>query len=285
MTGPQGEIGLTGMTGPDGIQGLTGTTGPQGEVGLTGMTGPQGLTGMTGPDGMTGPAGATGVVDFIAGTFVYADLVAGILTIVHSKGNAILPFVITDNNGQNATLDSTAVTFSNNQITVDLISSGIITGTWGYAFGGSAETGATGPTGPSGGPTGATGPTGLIGPTGATGPAGAAGATGPDRSAVYVINAQTGTSYTLELTDVGRLVTLTNVSPIAVTIPTNALKPFGIGTRIDFIQGGAGKVTFSGAGVTIKSKSNNKSISDIYVAASLTKELEDTWYLVGDLIA
>jgi len=78
---------------------------------------------------------------------------------------------------------------------------------------------------------------------------------------------------------------LTNASPIAVTIPTNAVVAFPVGTRMDLIQGGAGKVTFSGAGVTIKSKADNKSISAQNVAVSLIKEDTDVWYLIGELIA
>ena len=103
-------------------------------------------------------------------------------------------------------------------------------------------------------------------------------------NAIVPINAQVGTTYTLVLTDSGKLVTLTNALAIAVTIPTNAVVPFLVGTRIDLLQGGAGKVTFSGVGVTIKSKSSNKSIGAQNVAVSLIKEATDTWYLIGDLI-
>ncbi|MGB9730018.1 MAG: hypothetical protein ACPL1B_09160, partial [Thermoprotei archaeon] len=83
-------------------------------------------------------------------------------------------------------------------------------------------------------------------------------------------NAQTGTSYTLALSDAGKLVVLTNSSAITVTVPANSSVPFPIGTQIDFLQGGTGKVTFSPAsGVTINSKSGNKSISAQWVGATL----------------
>lgn len=139
-------------------------------------------------------------------------------------------------------------------------------------------TGNNGSTGPTG-PTGATGPQGVLGPSGPTGPNGA------DGGAVATINAQTGTSYTLQLSDTGKLVTCGNASPFSLTIPTNGVTPFQIGTRIDIVQDGAGKVTVSGAGVTINSKLGNKSISAQYVVATLIKEGTDTWYLFGDLIA
>lgn len=99
------------------------------------------------------------------------------------------------------------------------------------------------------------------------------------------INNQTGTTYTLVLTDSGKKVILDNASPVAVTIPQNSSVAFPAGTQIDFIQKGAGKVTFSGSGVTINSKSSNKSIGAQYVGVTLLKTDTDTWYLFGDLIA
>jgi hypothetical protein len=99
------------------------------------------------------------------------------------------------------------------------------------------------------------------------------------------INAQTGTTYTLVLTDVGKLITLSNGSSIAVTIPLNSSVAFPVGTQIDCVQIGAGKVTFSGSGVTINSKGSNKSINGQYVGCSLIKTATDTWLILGDLIA
>jgi len=98
------------------------------------------------------------------------------------------------------------------------------------------------------------------------------------------INSQVDTTYQLVLEDVCKLITLTNASPIAVTIPTNAVVAFPIGTQISLVQGGVGKVTFSGA-VTIKSKASNKSIAAQNVVVSLIQESIDVWYLIGDLIA
>ena len=99
------------------------------------------------------------------------------------------------------------------------------------------------------------------------------------------INAQTGTTYTLVLTDNSKLITLTNDAAITLTIPTNSSVAFPIGTQIDLIQMGVGKVTFAGAGVTINSKGGNKAIADKFVGVSLIKTDTDTWLLVGDLIA
>jgi len=99
------------------------------------------------------------------------------------------------------------------------------------------------------------------------------------------INAQTGTTYTFVLSDAGKLVTFNNASAITVTIPANSSVAFPIGTHIDCMQLGAGKVTFSPAsGVTLNSKNGNKSISAQYVGVTLVKIGTDTWVLLGDLV-
>jgi len=98
-------------------------------------------------------------------------------------------------------------------------------------------------------------------------------------------NMQVGTTYTLALIDAFKYVVLTNASAIAVTIPTNSVVAFPIGTEIYLIQGGAGKVTLSGAGVTINSLSSYKSIAGAGGQATLIKIATDTWQLYGNLIA
>ena len=99
------------------------------------------------------------------------------------------------------------------------------------------------------------------------------------------INNQTGTSYTLVLTDSFKMVTCANAATITVTIPTNASVAFPVGTQIDLVQYGAGKITMAGSGVTINSKGGLKSTNGQWVGISIVKTATDTWLLVGDLIA
>ena len=105
------------------------------------------------------------------------------------------------------------------------------------------------------------------------------------------VNIQSGTSYTLALSDglsVGTNAELsfTSGSAVTVTVPANSTVAFPVGEQIDACQDGAGKVTFSAAGgVTINSKSNNKAIGAQYVCVTLRKTATDTWRLIGDLIA
>jgi hypothetical protein len=103
---------------------------------------------------------------------------------------------------------------------------------------------------------------------------------------ILSINAQTGTTYTLALTDTSKLITFNNAAAITVTVPANASVAFSIGTQINCIQTGAGKVTFSPAsGVTINSKAGNKSISAQWVGVSLIKIDTNVWVLLGDVTA
>lgn len=98
------------------------------------------------------------------------------------------------------------------------------------------------------------------------------------------INEQTGTTYTLVLTDRGKLVTLNNASAITLTVPPNSSVAFATGTVITISQLGAGTVTVAaGTGVTINSLDSNLDLSGQYAAAALHKTGTDTWLLVGSL--
>ena len=98
------------------------------------------------------------------------------------------------------------------------------------------------------------------------------------------INAQTGTTYTLTLTDAGKLVTLSNAAAVTLTVPATSTVGFAVGTAIDLAQLGAGKVTVSAAGgVTVNAASSTKAFRAQYSAASLVKLGTDSWILLGDL--
>ena len=105
---------------------------------------------------------------------------------------------------------------------------------------------------------------------------------------VLTLNAQTGTTYTFVLSDsVNTLVTASNASAIAVTIPTNATVAFPVGSVLNLIQIGAGQVTISGAsGVTVVSTgatSASPKCRAQYSAITLIKSGTDSWYAIGDI--
>ena len=63
------------------------------------------------------------------------------------------------------------------------------------------------------------------------------------------INAQTGTTYTLQASDASKLVTCTNSGAITVTVPAST---FSAGQRVDLLVLGAGMVTVAaGSGMTL----------------------------------
>ena len=106
-----------------------------------------------------------------------------------------------------------------------------------------------------------------------------------DKTDKYVVtNAQTGTAYTLQLSDIGKLIELNNASAITLTVPTNALAAFPVGTKIDILQTGAGQVTVSAPGVTVNGNPGLK-LSGQWAAASLVKRATDTWVLIGNISA
>lgn len=100
--------------------------------------------------------------------------------------------------------------------------------------------------------------------------------------AITQFNAQTGTSYTLALTDAAKLITLTNAAPITLTVPTNASVAFPIGTQILLYQGGAGQVTISSS-ATLRSEGGNLKIFGQYGVAGLVKLATDEWVVFGNL--
>lgn len=97
------------------------------------------------------------------------------------------------------------------------------------------------------------------------------------------LNTQTGTTYTLVLTDASKLVTLNNAAAITLTIPPNSSVAFPVGTKVDLVQLGAGTVTVAeGSGVTVNA-TPTKDFRAQYSAASCIKIATDEWVLVGDL--
>ena len=133
------------------------------------------------------------------------------------------------------------------------------------------------------GPQGTQGPQGSQGPQGPQGPQGTQGTQGTqgDWSSAQVLNTQTGTSYTVQSSDVGKLITLTNASAIALTVNTGL--GLSAGQRIDLFQNGAGQVTAGGT-ATIRSTPTLK-LRAQYSAATLICLGTDVFALAGDLAA
>lgn len=97
-------------------------------------------------------------------------------------------------------------------------------------------------------------------------------------------NAQTGTTYTLALTDADGVVTASNASAITVTIPNSV---FAQGDRITVVQQGAGQVTFAAAtSVTIVSTGATTAAPKLrarYSAATVICDSASSFTVVGDI--
>lgn len=107
-----------------------------------------------------------------------------------------------------------------------------------------------------------------------------------------VTNSQTGSAYTLVLSDEGRVVERSNASANTLTVPTNTAVPFPIGSRIWWRQGGAGRTAIAAAsgvtivwrGVGLLGAGQSAQSGGQYAEGVLTKTGTNTWVLSGDLI-
>ncbi len=107
-------------------------------------------------------------------------------------------------------------------------------------------------------------------------------------TALQAFNAQTGTSYTLGLSDAdfGLMLTLSNASAITLTVPNESSVNFPVGSLINFTQLGAGQVTVAAAsGVTINSQGAKTKTTGTYAVGSLIKMSSNNWLLFGNLAA
>lgn len=98
-------------------------------------------------------------------------------------------------------------------------------------------------------------------------------------------SSQTGTAYTLALSDAGNCIELSNAGAITLTIPPNSSVAFPVGTVIEINQMGAGQVTITpGSGVTLRSRGAALKIAGQYGVAGLRKRATDEWVVTGDLV-
>lgn len=102
--------------------------------------------------------------------------------------------------------------------------------------------------------------------------------------ATKTINSQSGTSYTLVLSDAGKFIEMTNSSANSITIPPDSSVNFPVGTKIDIIQFGSGITSISpDTGVTLNSEGGKRKISNQYSSAYIIKRSSNNWILIGSL--
>ena len=99
------------------------------------------------------------------------------------------------------------------------------------------------------------------------------------------INAQTGTTYTLVLSDAGKLVTLDNAAAITLYVPEDASVDFPVGTQILLAQLDAQVTVEEGATAVTIITPETYSLRKAGAQAALVKIAADTWLLEGNLEA
>lgn len=101
------------------------------------------------------------------------------------------------------------------------------------------------------------------------------------KSLVY--NTQTDTTYSLDSTDMGDVVTLDNASAVTLTIPSGL--PDGFSVVV--IQKGAGQVTFATSGTTLLNFSGHTKTAGQHAVVTLIQSdtAANTYYLAGDTAA
>jgi hypothetical protein len=95
------------------------------------------------------------------------------------------------------------------------------------------------------------------------------------------INTQTGTTYTLALEDTNGVVTMNNVSPNTVIIPTDAAVPFPDGTWVEVWQIGSGDTKIEAPWVTLNWASYNGQcfVGGEWASVLLRKVGPDVWLI------
>jgi hypothetical protein len=129
----------------------------------------------------------------------------------------------------------------------------------------------------------------IVGPAGADGADGEDGATGPQGPAgdpTLTINQQTA-SYTVQLSDAGKLVEILSSSATNLSIPTDASVNFPIGTQISILQTGSGQVTIAAvtSGTTTVNATPGLKLRTQWSSATIIKRAANLWVATGDLAA
>jgi hypothetical protein len=111
-------------------------------------------------------------------------------------------------------------------------------------------------------------------------------ATGPAKAGFrYQINAQTGTSYTIQLSDLAKMITMDSSSSMTITVPPNSAHPFEIGDSINILRKGSGSLTVQGGvGVSVNA-TPGAMLRAQWSSATLVKLDTNVWVLIGDLQA
>ena len=108
-------------------------------------------------------------------------------------------------------------------------------------------------------------------------------ASGGGVSGILGVNLQSGTTYTLALSDLNSIVRCSNASAITLSIPLNSSVNFQIGSVVYVEQTGAGTVTISPvAGVTINPTARKTPFQNGII--TLVQVATNVWNVIGGTV-
>lgn len=106
------------------------------------------------------------------------------------------------------------------------------------------------------------------------------GSSGDPIKQIASYNVQTGSSYSLQASDNGRVVTINNGSDVTLTVPTGL--PVGFNCKI--VQLGAGKAVFTPSSTTINNRQSFTKTAGQYGYADIIQYSTDVFLTFGDMI-
>ena len=95
------------------------------------------------------------------------------------------------------------------------------------------------------------------------------------------INNQTGTTYTLVAADNGEIVVCNNAAAITVTVPSG----LGVGFSCSIVQKGAGQITLSASGTTLRLVASQNKTAAQYAVMTLLSHVADEFIVGGNVSA
>jgi len=107
----------------------------------------------------------------------------------------------------------------------------------------------------------------------------------PSSSAFYTVVADKTASSTLTLADAQTIYPVNSATGVNLTIPTNASVAIPIGSVVNVIQKGVGRINYQASnGVTVLSPSSQVSSAGQNFSNILAKIASDTWHIEGSLL-
>lgn len=92
-----------------------------------------------------------------------------------------------------------------------------------------------------------------------------------------LVTAQTGTSYTILITDLASIITFNNASTITITVPSG----LGAGFHCTCIQKGAGKLSFVASGTTLNNANSHTKTAGVKAMVTLVSDVANNFYFGG----